>query len=86
MQDARGYIPSCARLQAAVDERDTGTDILLMARTDARATDGLEEAIRRARAFADIGVDITFLEAPRDEAEMLNGQTLTLDGGYGLLG
>ena len=41
-----------------------------MARTDARATDGLDEAIARCQAFARIGADITFLEAPLSEAEM----------------
>jgi 2-methylisocitrate lyase-like PEP mutase family enzyme len=41
-----------------------------MARTDARATHGLDEALWRARAFADAGADILFIEAPRDEREM----------------
>ena len=59
-----------ARLRAAVDAREEGADILIMARTDANATDGLDEAMERCRAFMDIGVDITFLEAPKDEAEM----------------
>ncbi len=58
------------RLQAAVDARDEGADILIMARTDARATDGLEEGIARARAFTELGADITFLEAPTSEEEM----------------
>lgn len=58
------------RVQAAVDARDEGADILIMARTDARATDGLDEAMWRIRAFADIGADILFLEAPEDETEM----------------
>ena len=62
------------RVQAAVDAReslrDGGADILIMARTDANATDGMDEAIQRCRGFADIGADITFLEAPRDEDEM----------------
>ncbi len=58
------------RLQAAVDARNEGVDILIMARTDARATDGLDEGIARCRAFAEIGADITFLEAPLSEAEM----------------
>ncbi|MER2583951.1 MAG: isocitrate lyase/PEP mutase family protein [Candidatus Competibacter sp.] len=58
------------RLRAAVDARNEGTDILIMARTDARATDGLDEAIARCQAFADIGADITFLEAPLSEEEM----------------
>ena len=58
------------RLQAAVDARDEGAEILIMARTDARATQGMEEALWRMQAFADIGADILFLEAPRDEPEM----------------
>ena len=59
-----------ARIRAAVDARDEGADILLMARTDARATDGLDEAIARGRAFAELGADLVFVEAPRTEAEM----------------
>ena len=58
------------RIQAAVDARDEGADILIMARTDARATDGFDEALWRIQAFADIGADILFLEAPESEAEM----------------
>ncbi|MEE2699056.1 MAG: isocitrate lyase/PEP mutase family protein [Pseudomonadota bacterium] len=59
-----------SRIQAAVDARENGADILIMARTDANATDGMEEAILRAQTFAKIGADITFLEAPIDEREM----------------
>jgi 2-methylisocitrate lyase-like PEP mutase family enzyme len=59
-----------ARIRAAVDAREEGAGILIMARTDARATDGLDEAIARARAFADLGADIVFVEAPESEAEM----------------
>ncbi len=58
------------RLQAAIDARDEGADILVMARTDARGTHGMDEALWRLQAFADMGADILFLEAPRDEAEM----------------
>ena len=58
------------RVQAAVDARNGGSGILIMARTDANATDGMDEAIQRCQAFADIGADITFLEAPRDQDEM----------------
>ncbi len=59
------------RIRAAVDARGEGADILIMARTDARATQGLQEAIERCNAFVDAGADITFLEAPltRDEME-----------------
>jgi len=59
-----------ARIRAAVDARDEGSDILILARTDARATLGLDEAIWRARAFADLGADILFVEAPASEAEL----------------
>ena len=58
------------RLRAALDARDEGADILIMARTDARATDGLEEALTRARTFQEMGADITFLEAPHGKDEM----------------
>ncbi|MGD9868656.1 MAG: oxaloacetate decarboxylase [Hyphomicrobiales bacterium] len=58
------------RVQAAVDARNEGTNILILARTDARATHGLDEALWRAREFSRIGADILFVEAPRDEAEM----------------
>jgi 2-methylisocitrate lyase-like PEP mutase family enzyme len=59
-----------ARLRAAVDARAEGADLLILARTDARAPEGLDEAIARAHAFAEIGADILFVEAPRNEAEM----------------
>jgi len=59
-----------SRIQAAVDAREAGAKILIMARTDANATDGMDEAILRARTFADIGADITFLEAPNTIEEM----------------
>ncbi len=59
-----------ARVRAAADARDEGADILILARTDARATEGLDEALIRARAFAEAGADILFVEAPKSEAEM----------------
>jgi 2-methylisocitrate lyase-like PEP mutase family enzyme len=59
-----------ARVRAAVDARDEGADILVMARTDARAVHDLDEAIWRGRAFRDAGADIVFVEAPRSEKEM----------------
>ncbi len=57
-----------ARIRAAVDAREEGADLLILARTDAEATEGLDEAIERARAFRDAGADILFVEAPTDEA------------------
>jgi len=59
-----------ARIRAAVDAREEGADILILARTDARGTDGLDEGLRRVEAFTEAGADILFLEAPRSEAEM----------------
>jgi 2-methylisocitrate lyase-like PEP mutase family enzyme len=59
-----------SRIRAAVDARDEGADILIMARTDARATDGMNEALYRCQAFADQGADIIFLEAPQSIEEM----------------
>ena len=58
------------RIRAAVDARNAGTDILIMARTDARACVSLNEAIARCQAFHEIGADISFLEAPVSEDEM----------------
>lgn len=58
------------RIRAAVDARDEGADILILARTDARHEHGLAEALERARMFERLGADIIFVEAPRSEAEM----------------
>ncbi len=62
------------RLRAAVDARkelrEEGGDIVIMARTDGRTTEGLEEALDRCKAFIDLGADLTFLEAPETEDEM----------------
>jgi len=65
-----GRDEALTRIQAACDARDAGADILVMARTDARATDGLDEAISRCRLFREIGADISFLEAPESVEEM----------------
>lgn len=58
------------RIRAACDARDAGADIMILARTDARATHGLDEALARARAFTAAGADLLFVEAPVDEGEM----------------
>lgn len=63
-----------ARIRAAVDAREelrgAGGDILILARSDARGTDGLDEGLRRIEAFTKAGADILFLEAPKSEEEM----------------
>jgi 2-methylisocitrate lyase-like PEP mutase family enzyme len=65
-----GRDEAALRIRAAVDAREQGADILVMARTDARATHGLDEAIARCRLFRELGADITFLEAPESIEEM----------------
>lgn len=65
-----GRDEAARRFRAAVDARDEGADVVLLARTDARATDGLDEAIARSRMFFDLGADLVFVEAPLDETEM----------------
>ncbi len=59
-----------ARIKAAVDARIEGADILILARTDARAVHGLDEALARAQAFERLGADIIFVEAPETTLEM----------------
>jgi len=56
-----------AKLAAAAECRDK---LFVVARTDARAAVGLGEAIERARAAADLGVDAVFVEAPESVAEL----------------
>jgi 2,3-dimethylmalate lyase len=60
------YLP---KLAAALRTR-TGTPFHVTARTDARAVVGLDEAVRRARSFADAGADTVFVEAPESTEEM----------------
>lgn len=57
------------KLEAALASR-TDPDFCIIARTDARGVHGLEDAIRRGRAFAKLGVDAVFVEAPQSEAEL----------------
>lgn len=57
------------KIEAALASR-TDPDFGIIARTDARAVHGLEDAIRRGRAFAGLGVDAVFIEAPQSQAEL----------------
>lgn len=58
----------CRKLRAAAEaKRDA--NFLLIARTDARAPEGLDSAIARAKAYADSGADMIFPEALQSEAE-----------------
>ena len=57
------------KVKAAVDARKT-SDTLIIARTDARAVEGLQKAIDRAHAYEEAGADILFIEAPRSVDEL----------------
>jgi 2,3-dimethylmalate lyase len=57
------------KLRAAVEAR-RDPDLLVIARTDAVAVTGTDDAIARARAFADAGADVLFVEAPTSEADI----------------
>jgi 2-methylisocitrate lyase-like PEP mutase family enzyme len=57
------------KIRAAADARGSD-DFLLIARTDARAVHGLEEALERAHRYAEAGADVTFVEAPTSTAEL----------------
>src|SRR5262245_10269952 len=61
-----------AKLRAALDAR-RDQDFVIIARTDARAVEGLSAAIERMNRYAETGVDVGFIEAPvsRDELERI---------------
>lgn len=59
------------RIKAAVDARnESGSDIVIVARTDARQALSLDEALFRSRAFADAGADVLFIDALASKQEM----------------
>lgn len=60
-----------AKIKAAVAAR-TDPDFMLIARTDARAVIGMDEAVRRANAALEAGADIAFVEAPQTPDEVRN--------------
>jgi 2,3-dimethylmalate lyase len=57
------------RIKVAAQARSS-RDFLIVARTDARTAEGLDEALRRGEAFAQAGADILFIESPESVAEM----------------
>ena len=58
-----------ARIRVASDVR-SDADFKIIARTDARTTLGLDEALRRGEAYAKAGADLLFIESPESVAEM----------------
>ncbi|WP_315128224.1 isocitrate lyase/PEP mutase family protein [Comamonas antarctica] len=74
-----GHTPNkrCVPMQDMVDKikvaaaaREDQENFLIIARTDARAALGVDEAMRRLEAYAEAGADILFFEAPQSEEEM----------------
>lgn len=57
------------KLRAAVAARHSA-DFLIIARTDARTVEGLEAAIKRAKAYREAGADMLFIEAPQSKEEI----------------
>ncbi|KAM7489978.1 hypothetical protein LguiB_027462 [Lonicera macranthoides] len=59
------------RIKAAVDARkESGSDIVIVARTDSRQAVSLDESLWRSRAFADAGADVLFIDALASKEEM----------------
>jgi 2-methylisocitrate lyase-like PEP mutase family enzyme len=68
----RRVIPTAdaaAKIRVATEARSS-KDFLIIARTDARAGHGLDEALRRGEAYAQAGADVLFIEAPETVEEM----------------
>ena len=57
------------KIHAAVEAR-RNSGLVIIGRTDARATHGLDEAIRRGRAYFESGADVVFIEAPQSVEEL----------------
>jgi carboxyvinyl-carboxyphosphonate phosphorylmutase len=58
------------KIRAACEARDSADSIVIIARTDARAVFGLDEALRRAHAYLDAGAEVIFVEAPQSLEEL----------------
>lgn len=58
------------KIKVAVAAREDSENFLIVARTDAIASEGLDGALRRAEAYQNAGADILFIEAPESEEDM----------------
>ncbi len=65
--DSQEYIQ---KLRSAIDAKKKDSDFTIVARTDAMAPLGIEEAIKRGKLYREIGADIVFVEAPRSVEDM----------------
>jgi 2-methylisocitrate lyase-like PEP mutase family enzyme len=72
--DGKDVVPLAemvGKIKAAVDARLDG-DLVILARTDARAVEGLQGALERAAAYREAGADALFIEAPLSREELLS--------------
>ena len=70
--DGKGVIPAAEmaqKVRAASEARDD-PNFLIIARTDARAIEGMDAALERAQRYIEAGADLTFVEAPTSVEEM----------------
>jgi 2,3-dimethylmalate lyase len=58
------------KLRSAIDAKNKDPDFIIVARTDAMAPLGIEEAIKRGKLYSEMGADIVFVEAPRSVEDM----------------
>jgi len=65
--DSQEYIQ---KLKSAIDAKKQNSDFIIVARTDAMAPLGIEEAIKRGKLYREIGADVVFVEAPRSLEDM----------------
>ena len=63
------YADAVRKIQVAVDARPS-PDFMVVARTDARYSEGLDDALRRADGFLNAGADILFVESPESPEEL----------------
>lgn len=71
--DSHSLIPTAhmqSKLAAAVEAR-TDDQLVIIARTDARSAEGIDEAITRGHAYVEAGADALFIEAPRTRDELV---------------
>jgi 2-methylisocitrate lyase-like PEP mutase family enzyme len=70
--DDKSLVPTAEMVQKLRAARDAAgvADLVLIARTDAIAVEGLDAALARARAYAEAGADVLFVEAPTSEAQI----------------
>ncbi|MFC1933113.1 oxaloacetate decarboxylase [Chloroflexota bacterium] len=58
------------RLKPAISYAESHGDVMVMARTDALASLGIDEAVRRAHLYAEAGAKLIFIEAPEDDEQL----------------